>query len=436
MKYYEQQIEKFANQIKEIEASPDPTVFRSRKLFIELTKERWEAELDSWRQGGIPTIEGMSSIFRFYKSMGFRPYAFPQVADHSTQYADYKKVLERMWFPEKTCERVSSLIAMSEIGDLPKPDMLQCDCHGCDLDKYYPRFLGDWFKIPVFFIDVPLDPTDKPNLDNLNYIVDQLGEFIEFVEKKFPGIKYNKDKHIEMLEMDAMGEKYRLEVFQMLKHVPCPISPAEGIAKGPQYLEPSLYPNMKKAVEYCRMYRDELGERVASGRGSYGEERLRLMWAGHTHEKQVLNPVKVMIERKVALPLTIGGGTARALGLRTKPMGEMSEYGVKLSPLQEEARIFDSRYWGGPGKRWVEGSLQAAREIGAHGIIHFNLIGCTPMRSVGTIVAERAEKDLGIPVLNLEGRVMDKEYMSQEAFDEILSPFIDKCFDWAKKPRQ
>jgi len=46
---------------------------------------------------------------------------------------------------------------------------------------------------------------------------------------------------------------------------------------------------------------------------------------------------------------------------------------------------------------------------------------------VARIVVERADKELGIPTLLLEGRQLDPFYKSQEESEEELNAFIDLC---------
>lgn len=342
-----------------------------------------------------------------------------------------------MGFPaDKCCDKVVSQLAMREIDALPIPDVILADSHGCDNDhKYYSRSYGDLFGIPVFFVDVPLNEEDHPTLASLEYVADQLGEFIEWAEKKIPGIKYDQDALIEAQELDAIGESYVRDMYQLVRHVPCPISPLDALT-GFIHLEASRYPNMRKAVEYFRVLRDEMGERAASGKGPYPEERLRLMWSGKSYPHQVLNPSRLLLERRVALPQVLLGQIPHLIGLRGPGLCVVSEYGVRLTPLQEEADNISNSCWGGPGKRWVNGTLDIARDIGAHGIIYFNLVGCTPGRGMGTVVADRAEMELGIPTIEIEGRYLEDDFLSQERFEEILSTFIDKCFDRAGKPRQ
>ncbi len=431
-------IKELARRIKEFEESPGSKVIRADKLLLELAKEKLEAHLKAWQQGK-PSIDGEGSLTRFFRSMGFIPTMYTVTAEYAAaSFGEQKATCERMGFPaDKICDKVVAQIAMRGINAYPKPDVIYADSHGCDNDhKYYAQSYGDMFNIPVFFVDVPLYEDDKPTLASINYITNQMWEFIEWAEKKIPGIKYDEAKHMEMQEADAIGLKYLREIYQLVKRVPCPVAPMDVLARLFTDSLPSRYPNVQKAVEYLRVFRDELGERVASGRGPYPEERLRLLWAGQIHDLQTINPTRLLLERKVAMPLALSGYTFRFIGLRGAPIGETSEYGVKLSPLQEEASMQSTSCWGGPGKRWVNAVLKSASDVGAHGIIHFQLIGCTPMNSMGSMIAERGEKELGIPTLNLDGRYLDSDYMSQERFEEILSAFIDKCFDRAGKPRQ
>ncbi len=283
--------------------------------------------------------------------------------------------------------------------------------------------------------DIPLlGQDDEPTLASINYIADQLGEMIEWAESKIPGVKYDEARHIEMLEMEAIGYKYHQEIYQLAKHVPCPVAPEESFIRGFIVIDLSVYPNMQKAVEYARIYRDELGERVASGKGPFPEERLRLLWAGAGHSVETAKFCQLFLERKVAVPVAARGYRRRMFSKQGASW--VPDYGVKLSPLQEEAALVCLDWWGGPAKRWVNNTLDLARDLGVHGIIHLQVVGCTPMNNMGSVVGERAEKELCIPTLNMECRYWDPNYMSIDRFEEFVSPFIDKCLERAGKPQQ
>ncbi len=434
--WHSELINVLTDKIKDMDKSLGPTFLRSEKLLWELEREKVSAELDAWKEGK-PSVEGSIGLVRQCRAMGLRVFDFPQNFDQTIRYGEYKTKLERAGYPEKCCEHAMAMLAMGELGELPRPDMILISGHACDVKIFSRRVIAEILNVPVFTLDIPLNEDDRPDLPAINNIADQMGEFAEWAEKKAPGIKYDEDKHIEMLEMDAIGAKLSREIWQFLRHVPCPIGPLDIDRKRMVRFIPSHYPDMQKAVEFLRVCRDELGERVASGKGSYPEERLRILWAGQVPGKSVLDISKLFQERKIASPLKTGGHIHWVIGLRGGPIGEVAEYGIKLSPFQEEARFWlGGSIWGGPGKRWVNGTLDLARDMKAQGIIHYLTIGCTPMRSLGSVVAERAEKELGIPTLNMEGRLHDRSYRTPEQFEEVLGPFIDKCFDRVGKARQ
>ncbi len=433
----EELIRVLASHIKDIEGEAGPRAVRSDKLGLELDKERMESLLDAWQQGK-PLIDG-PSCRRLLRATGAVLAEYGAATRNAAEsFAECSVIAKGMGFPADTlCDKVVVELAALGTGGWKKPDLMVADAHACDNDhQLYAVCIADLLNMPVFFIDFPLVQDDKPTLADVNYIADQYGEFIEWAESKVPGLKYDEAMHIEMLEMDAIAEKYMVEIYQLIKHVPTPISPDEALKMDVFRLMPSRYPNMPKVNEYLRVIRDEMGERVASGNGPYPEERLRFLWAGRAHGIKNLSPSKLFLERKVGMPITGRGHRKPPFStLKGSLIGDVSRFGVKLSPLQEEAGDNILDWWGGAGKRWVNRILDLARDIGAHGIIHHQLIGCTPMITMGAIVAERAEKELGIPTVNFQGRYLDQDFMSQERFDEILSTFIDKSFDQAGKPR-
>ncbi len=432
----QERIDMYTRLIKEVEESPATIVPRSTKLLYELNRDWLEAKLNCAR-AGRPMGEGSSAFIGLFRSMGLEHMDFPDVVDYTERWAEYDLLLGRMGYPQQCCERIMGQLAMTEMGELPKPHIVANAGHSCDIHAFVRHDNATLFGIPTFYIDTNLNEDDKPHLADLDYVVEQLGEFIEWAESKVPGIKYDEGKAREIYEMMSQGEKYRHEIFQLIKHVPCPVPPRLKDVNRMLLFDATRFPDMKKANEYLRLSRDELGEKVAKGQGPYDEERLRLLWAGEPIvNTDVVDVGKLLMQRKVAMPLCIKGEATSFTGIGWRPLGEVSEYGIVLSPLQATARELTRRSRNGAGKRWVNITVDVARAIGAHGIIHFNLVGCTPTRGMDSVVADRAEKELGIPTLKIEGRLYDQQFYVKARFEEALSAFIDKCFDWAGKPRQ
>ncbi len=63
------------------------------------------------------------------------------------------------------------------------------------------------------------------------------------------------------------------------------------------------------------------------------------------------------------------------------------------------------------------------------GIVHFQQSGCPLALGSAQVIADRAEDELGIPSLLLEGRMLDEEFYNEEEVHEKLEEFIDLCID-------
>jgi hypothetical protein len=62
-------------------------------------------------------------------------------------------------------------------------------------------------------------------------------------------------------------------------------------------------------------------------------------------------------------------------------------------------------------------------------MIYYSQIGCTASAGLGRMVAERAEKELDIPTLIMEGRQLDAHFKSQQECEEELNTFVDLCLN-------
>lgn len=104
-------------------------------------------------------------------------------------------------------------------------------------------------------------------------------------------------------------------------------------------------------------------------------------------------------------------------------LGDTQFYGRKLSPLEEEAAFMISGHWSGPAERRIQEILDRCRKAGIKGLVHFQQTGCATCIGCAQILAERVEKELGIPSLHIEGRCQDSEGFNEKDFAERLENF-------------
>jgi len=68
--------------------------------------------------------------------------------------------------------------------------------------------------------------------------------------------------------------------------------------------------------------------------------------------------------------------------------------------------ILNCSAWGGLGDSWIEDTLYICRDLNIDAIIYFQQWGRTVSHNLGKLVADSSEKELGIPTLLVEGRML------------------------------
>ena len=88
-------------------------------------------------------------------------------------------------------------IAAAMIGDLPPAAMVTfLPPVPWRVWTFHMKAIGEFFKVPQFEMDMPTDCTPE----SIKYVAGQLQELIKFAESNVPGLKYDQDRHIELLE--------------------------------------------------------------------------------------------------------------------------------------------------------------------------------------------------------------------------------------------
>lgn len=416
MNFYERDLAFLERRIKKIEENPDPLRLRSNKLYYELERDSRIEQLEAWH-AGKPFIR--ARFPQLTKAMGFQELDAGFLSNRRTVLAP-EEVLKALrskraeGFPINCCDGTLMTAEIVLSGDLPQPSLM-LDWSGCDAVTLSNTVVAHLLDVPIFHFDVGLEVTE----DNLQYVTNQIGEFIEFAESKVPGVKYNEDKLAELIEIDHMSDVYFHDLYELRKRVPCPV-PARDAMRLPRL--PSYFPDPEKALEWLRAYRDELYERAEAGVSTVNEEKLRLMW---TMTAPLYRNVFAQCERRgVAIP-TIQ--TVYVSEFYSGYTFREADFGRDLSPIEKQAIPLLCLAWGGPGTRWIDDILATCRDMKVDAIVNFLQQGCTPTLGLKKLIADRAEKELGIPTLQIEGAYHDSQYINDDEFDAKLDDFIDMC---------
>jgi len=345
------------------------------------------------------------------RAMGFAPSSFTVGAHAAPDPMRYLDLARSKGLPvDNSCDMTALPFAMSECGELAKEDLLVCDQHACTPMMLAAVFMKHSQGSHSFSIDLGFEENEA----NLKHVTDQLYELIEFAERSFPGIiKYDESKLIEMQAYDEEARRFYMEMYEMRKHKPSPIAGKDAFGGGYQTLT-------AKGVEYARARRDEMAERIEKGQAGVPGEKLRILWA--VTRPFFMDPFKVLAKRKAAVIYFYSGPSALVT-----PLPKPEYYNRRLSPLEKVAAVAAASMWGGTGRKWVDNMIWIARDLDVDAIVNYNMLGCTATLGLRKLVEEKAEKELGIPVLQLEGKQHDMTYANEATISAKLDEFIQMC---------
>ncbi len=419
--YLEKEIATCERRIRAIKDNPDPSKPKSNVLLYELERDFRIEQREAYASGKPLGILGLGPLTR---AMGMVPWDAIMSADrtHGKEATRYFEIIRKEGMPEHTCDRCSVLIPMLMEGDFPKPSFIETSNFECIPVYLAQLFVAEMMKVPHFNIDRPFKNFQREmDEEALQYVHAQLEEMIKYIEVSVPGCKYNEDLLVEYQEYNRQYLQYFQQLWKLKAAKPCPLSGRESFR---EVRLPDMYGDPKKAVEYMRLYVEEVGDKVAKGIGAAQPvEKLRLLWsvAGPFYA----DPFSWLESRGVSIPaaeMTIYNGWFSG---REAIWGDPWN-GRKLTPLEEEARQFDFT-WGRLGDSWVDTHINSCIDLDLDGIIYFQQWGCPTSNNLGKVIADTAEAKLGIPTLLIEGRMLESSGFNEKEFFTKLEDFIEVC---------
>jgi len=156
-------------------------------------------------------------------------------------------------------------------GPLPKPDLV-IRSQSCDTHANWGRGIADYYGIPMFMLDRPRRAPIRPKPHQVEYEVAQHLELIEWMEKQL-GRPFNDEAFIEALVNSRTCSALWFECVTMNQAIPAPMDLKSMYSLMPIGVSET---HTKRGVEFYKILRDELKDRVAQGIAAVGNERCRL----------------------------------------------------------------------------------------------------------------------------------------------------------------
>ncbi len=425
MNVFENEIAKYERRIARIEQNPSPSMIKSNRLFYQAQLDENKELLQAWQQKKtFLAIAAPRMLLRCFGDYPVLPLV--RIADRLSMghaEASVDKV-RGMGLPDWACDRTILFLPLAIMGgDLPKPKLVICRTGACEVINDTHRTLARLLDIPLYSIDVPFE---DPHQQHLEYVTRQVEMLIPWVEEQLPGAKFDVSK---LKELEEYGRRWMVALHginELRKKVPCPDHPRD-VFREPLY--PEEFTNPETLVSYYEHYRDELQERADKGWSPVGEEKLRIVWA--ISGPYGSNIWDYLAERGVSVPYWHYGQAQRVYN---KPVfDDEAEFGRKLTPLEEEARMMLYNSWAGDGERWIKDTIYACKEFKADGLVLFEQTGCMPVYGTGQLVVDRLAKEYDIPAWCIEGRqLLGRSERVESEFMAGLDAFINLCMERKK----
>ena len=157
-------------------------------------------------------------------------------------------------------------------GEFPKPDFVFQTQICCSHAKWY-QHVGKVEQVPQFYVDVGVGPHKDLTDARLDYVVEQLNEGIEFLEK-VTGRRFDDELFIKAVKNEMRSTSRWADICALNKVKPAPLD------EKTMY---SLYvlATLSKSSQWCADFYDELYEevkdRVARGIAAVPNERCRVI---------------------------------------------------------------------------------------------------------------------------------------------------------------
>jgi benzoyl-CoA reductase subunit B len=324
---------------------------------------------------------------------------------------------ERAGHSEDVCTYVKADIGMMAKGNIapngkpfPDPDVLLLSYTGCFTFMKWFELLREQYKCPTVMLHVPYAADGRPTRNMRDYIVSQLKEEVIPALERVSGIRFDIDRLREYLRKSAAAEEDLVWMLESSKHRPSPIDCYFG---GVYYMGPifTAFRGTDECIEYYRLLRREIGERIALGlcaqtpEGDMPEERYRLVvegppnWTSFRDFWQMFSEAGAVV---VASSYTKVGGVYDYDGFRHDPD----------HPLESLADYCLGVYTNRNLPTRVDMLARNLVEYDADGLLINSIKSCNSFSAGQLVMMREIERITGKPGAFIETDLVDPRYFS------------------------
>ena len=323
---------------------------------------------------------------------------------------------EKLGHSEDVCTYVKADIGSMSKGNIapngkpmPSPDLLLLSYTGCFTFMKWFELLRHEYGCETAMLHVPYEGDGIITQNMRDYVVKQIKEVIIPALERVSGVKFDIDRLRENLRNSARAEDDFVWVLESAKNKPSPIDAYFG---GVYYIGPifTAFRGTEKAVDYYKLLRKEIEQRIAEGKGpitpegDMKDERYRLVVEGPPNWTSFREFWKMFYEDGavvVASTYTKVGGVYD-LGFRHDPD----------NPIETLADYCLGCYTNRNLSQRVDMLEKYVNEYQADGLLINSIKSCNSFSAGQLLMMQEVEKRTGKPGAFIETDLVDPRYFS------------------------
>jgi benzoyl-CoA reductase subunit B len=343
---------------------------------------------------------------------------------------DYITDAEKHGHSEDVCTYVKCDIGMMGKGNIapngkpfPAPDLLLLSYTGCYTFMKWFELLREQYKCPTVMLHVPYTGDGKVTPNMRDYVVKQLKDEVIPQLEKISGVKFDIDRLREYLRKSAQAEDDLVWVLEQGKQKPSPIDAYFGAV---YYIGPifTAFRGTDDAIEYYRMLRQEIGERVKLRQGpltpegnAFSDQKYRVVTEGPPNWTNFREFWKMFYDEGavvVASTYSKVGGLYDYDGFRHDPD----------HPLETLADYCLGCYTNRNMPTRIDIIEKYVREYEADGLLINSIKSCNSFSAGQLLILREIEKRTGKPGAFIESDLVDPRYFSAANIKNRLESYF------------
>ncbi len=335
---------------------------------------------------------------------------------------------EKSGHSEDVCTYVKSDIGMMSQGNIapngkpmPRPDVLLLSYTGCYTFMKWFELLRHEYKCPTLMLQVPYQGDGKITPNMISYVVKQLKEVVIPGLEEVSGVKFDIDRLREMMARSAQAEDNLVWVLESSKNKPSPIDAYFGAV---YYMGPifTAFRGTQEAVEYYKVLRKEIEERIAKGQGpitpegEQTDQRYRLVVEGPPNWTSFREFWKLFYDEGAVV---VASTYSKVGGLYDQGFRHDPD-----NPLESLAEYCLKCYTNNNMPQRVDLIEQYMNEYEADGFLTNSIKSCNSFAAGELLMMREIEKRTGKPGAFIETDLVDPRYFSHANVKNRLESYF------------